>query len=664
MNTRNISNQNHNETKKQKPNHGAMVLRVMAKKVKPNTKRASEEGAKVLSAYSDNPELIPTFNDLNAFEKMQFATSIKAKQNYHCQSSMIPKNSQYVPPLPQQIIALSKDFSYYPEGSILRYKGKDFMNCIIEIIEIIKKPLGDSYVCKVTKNGEIIIKKQPVNKFADLLWLKEIEGFTFLCEKNKISDIAYLYSQLLILKLNGCKKSVFEATPGWKKIGDTYGYITPNGTIGNSFNCYAENGQNFSSIIPTNQGFRKYLSCVKLTTSPTAAILILYTAMSLCYSLFKEAEVQPKFIVFLTGERGTRKTAISLALTQIEYNSSPKYILKSTASGLEAGFKEYSNAVMVADDLSPAPDRTVLSQLTSNLELLVRVFGDGTGKRRNFDFIKDSKKEQYVTSGGCVVTGEFVTGCQSSLARCLILENRKGEIDLSLLTKIQQDKHYVEDFAVDFIYQITLYMKQFGSDAIIKNIIQKHTLYYREVLQEKASNPRYCEYFAQLNTTSELIMHIAKFAGLLTDQEIIEYKSIFNDALNEVIINNSNGLAVKSPEIVLCNSIIYGIESGRLHLLEYGKLTSNQNSYVIEDEHYYYISQSTCCALYNDYIKLYKLDFPQITPRQVAEMLLNLKVIDKQKEGQRLRNASKISGYGNKRYMFIKKSELYKYLDE
>ena len=211
---------------------------------------------------------------------------------------------------------------------------------------------------------------------------------------------------------------------------------------------------------------------------------------------------------------------------------------------------------------------------------------------------------------------------------------------------------------------MTMCMKQFGSDAIIKDMIQKHTLYYREVLQERASNPRYIEYFAQLNTTSELIMNIAKFAGLLTDQEIKEYKKIFDEALNEVILKNSNGLALKSPEIVLCNSIIYGIESGRLHLIEYGKLVSNQNNYVIEDESFYYISQSTCCILYNDYIKLYKLDFPQVTPRQVADMLLNLKVIDKQKEGQRLRNAIKINGYGNKRYMLIKKSELYKYLDE
>lgn len=663
MNDQNISNENHNETKKQKTNRGAMVLRVMAKKAKTNINRASEESKKVLRAYSDNLELIPAFNDLNAFDKMQFAQSLKENKNSHWQSPMIPQNCQYKKQSQPQIIALSKDFSYEPQTSILRYKGKDFMNCMVEIVEIIKKPSGNSYVCKVTKNGEIIIKEPTVSKFADMLWLKDIEGFTFLCEKNKVSDIAYHYSQLIILNLNGCKKSVFEATPGWKKIGDTYVYITPNGTIGNSYNRFSENGQNFSSITPTNQGFRKYLSCVKLTTSPTAAILILYTAMSLCYSLFKEAEVQPKFIVFLTGERGTRKTAISLALTQIEYSSSPKYILKSTPSALEAGFNEYSNAVMVVDDLSPAPDRAVLSQLTSNLELLVRVFGDATGKRRNYDFLNE-KKQQYVTNGLCVVTGEFVTGCQSSLARCLILENKKGEIDLSMLTRIQQDKHYVEDFAVDFIYHMTMCMKQFGSDAIIKDMIQKHTLYYREVLQERASNPRYIEYFAQLNTTSELIMNIAKFAGLLTDQEIKEYKKIFDEALNEVILKNSNGLALKSPEIVLCNSIIYGIESGRLHLIEYGKLVSNQNNYVIEDESFYYISQSTCCILYNDYIKLYKLDFPQVTPRQVADMLLNLKVIDKQKEGQRLRNAIKINGYGNKRYMLIKKSELYKYLDE
>lgn len=104
----------------------------------------------------------------------------------------------------------------------------------------------------------------------------------------------------------------------------------------------------------------------------------MFAVMSFSYSLLKMADILPKFVLFVNGPRGSYKTSMSLILTQLERTESPKYNLKARAAGLETGYKEYKDAVMLVDDLAPTEELRERNIMQSNLELVVRAFGDGT----------------------------------------------------------------------------------------------------------------------------------------------------------------------------------------------------------------------------------------------------------------------------------------------
>ena len=76
-----------------------------------------------------------------------------------------------------------------------------------------------------------------------------------------------------------------------------------------------------------------------ITRSPVASILVLYTAMSVMNSLYRKANFTPKFLLFVHGFRGSYKTSLSLALSQIEYKDTPLFTLKATKAGIESNFR-------------------------------------------------------------------------------------------------------------------------------------------------------------------------------------------------------------------------------------------------------------------------------------------------------------------------------------
>ena len=94
--------------------------------------------------------------------------------------------------------------------------------------------------------------------------------------------------------------------------------------------------------------------------------------------------------------------------------------------------------------------------MLDNLELLIRSYGDGTGKKRNYDFQDmNFDAEQYTAEGGNLVTGEYIDGAESSLARCLILRLKKGDVDKDKLSFLQNNSIMLEHFLVSYIASLS-----------------------------------------------------------------------------------------------------------------------------------------------------------------------------------------------------------------
>ena len=371
------------------------------------------------------------YGDLFCEDKAPFKTMVTIVNNEIPQNTNLLVVNDYVKATDTNIKFYSdSEFSFH--NNILSYNDEPFLNCVIGITNLVIGEKQSFYRCEIYLKGNVIKKDVPVSEYSSGNWVNGIPGFAYLGQRNRSKELVFMYLQKLVSDLDLSKQIKLFKKPGWQKINGKYFYVTPIGVIGDEgVKAVSKYGQHFDFLYSSPESFIKYLSFINCTKSNVATILILYLSMSLCNSLYREADFTPKFTVFLHGPRGNFKTSLALALTQIEYLDTPTYTLKATKAGLESGFRNYRDSVMLIDDLAPTQVSSDRRALLSNLEVIVRAFGDGTSLVRNLDFLdkeKVSEIEQYKTEGGAVLTGEFFEGCESSLARCVFLNLDKNDV--------------------------------------------------------------------------------------------------------------------------------------------------------------------------------------------------------------------------------------------
>lgn len=544
------------------------------------------------------------------------------------------------------------EFRFY--GGILFYKDVPFLNCEIKVLEIITSENKDYYKCQIDVKGETFTKTVPVADFSVGKWVFDTIGVATLCDRTAANNILYRYLSLLIASLDISKRTTAFEKPGWYEKDGRYMYITPQGVVGDKESTsYSKYGQTFKSLNPDQRCFNSYLDMVNITRSPVGAILVLYTSMSLMNTFFRKASFTPKFLLFVAGRRGSFKTSISLAMSQIESRDTPLYTLKATKAGIESAFKVYRDAIIVVDDLAPTQELQDRRNIQSNMETVVRAFGDGTGHKR--------MTVQYESEGGAIITGEYTTGCESSMARTLILKLNKEDVDTERLSAIQNNKEFVLNYALSLITNLSFVINQYNYD--ILGFIEYRGKEIRKQFVGKFSNERYGEYIAQLTVTAEIILNVGKMCNLLSDQQADMYYKIFTDAIYTTVKDNDIRLKEQSPINVLATAFNLYILDEKCLVCKLGTVTADLDNVIFYDDEYYYCSQKFCCKAVNEYIKENSISCADFTSTSIADTLEHNGIIKSHMEGKVKRKSEKLKGYGSKRFMKINKKELSKFIN-
>lgn len=91
------------------------------------------------------------------------------------------------------------------------------------------------------------------------------------------------------------------------------------------------------------------------------------------------------------------------------------------------------------DDFAPAQTAQKKAQMMNNLELVIRMIGDGATKGRSNAMLEDKKGDG--VQGTVVITGELKGTGTSSNLRCLYLQIQPGDIDSEKLAFFQRNPH-------------------------------------------------------------------------------------------------------------------------------------------------------------------------------------------------------------------------------
>jgi hypothetical protein len=145
--------------------------------------------------------------------------------------------------------------------------------------------------------------------------------------------------------------------------------------------------------------------------------------------------------IFVAGQSGSQKSSL-VALEQAHFGANFDFRhfpgnWTATANALEKMAFLAKDCLFTIDDYCPSGTQQDIARLRQTIDRLFRGSANNAGRARMG--ADGTLKAEYSPRGVIIATGEDVPTGQSLLARTLILELKRDEVDLDLLTQAQTD---------------------------------------------------------------------------------------------------------------------------------------------------------------------------------------------------------------------------------
>ena len=388
---------------------------------------------------------------------------------------------------------------------------------------------------------------------------------------------------------------------GWKKIGDEWQYLMPgddqlNVVLKGKLQHYSgERNHDLFDLDAVKELFEK-------PPAPERVMhpLIAFTFLTPLNEFLRQAGCMPKFVLFLTGRTGTRKSTLAALFLSFfgQFTSSDLPMsFRDTANSIIANAFTLKDVLTCIDDFYPS-DNAEMKKLNATAQTVMRAYGDRTGRARlrSDSTLMESKPPQ----GNAIITGELSPDVgESGTARYFALELKEDDIDLPTLTIVQSD-------ASDGAYRRTMYaytewMKQsFLSD-------DEHTGIFVKQLAERYKNERSDYLHHNLTchgrlpeTVACLMIGMRFFLQFMEENGVIkkEDREIdleeFRKLLYSLADIQSKNVERDKPALIFVSKLCALIEGGKVLLTERSRPESFDPfppGYIgCQDEEYYYLN--------------------------------------------------------------------------
>ncbi len=352
----------------------------------------------------------------------------------------------------------------------------------------------------------------------------------------------------------------------------------------------------------------------------------------------------------ILGQTNSRKTSLALAVLRLfnTDNPTPEVSFSSTPGGLEIIMSQYADAPLIIDDYMPATNRSRQNVTDNKFDDITRRAGDRTIKHRMADFSDDKNINEYPARGCYIITGEQMHGVQSALARTVVVNLTKNEVQNDILQFYQDHVEIIPTHLVDFIQYIACHY----SDIVA--YISKNLPSYRRGMDTRIA--RLAEAFAIFAVTCDIFCSYIAERGFMNDSEIFELKNFLIENVRQTILLNDLQFVASDPGILILTALSDAIASGNCKLVSRFNYTA-KDDVILEDDTIYYIRSETAYTITKNYCSKYDIPIALINTKAVIPALeqTNVLILSSSKErARKLPNNSKDS----RRYLYIDKEKM------
>jgi hypothetical protein len=340
-------------------------------------------------------------------------------------------------------------------------------------------------------------------------------------KKDNLRAAVHLFSTL---NADVPRRVIYSYT-GWKKINDAWHYLTGSGAITNKgliegVEVDLGGGHMSRYQIPAplagdelKQAVADSALLMEVCPNKQHIGSVLFSAMARA----PLGECYPTdFVLFLHGLTGSKKSELA-ALVLGFYGDFTARTLPSnfsdTDNAIEVKTFQSKDAIHVVDDFKPATSQTEAAKTHAKAERLIRNTGNQQGRGR---LTADSRaKPAPYNRSLAIITGEDLPRGQSLLGRALVLEIGRADVDVKVLTRMQQarDMGRLSGLMAAYLQWLAPNMDQHKKD-FPKRVHQCRNSAIQEGFA--SSHPRAPEIYANLVIGSEIFIDFLQDAGSIT----------------------------------------------------------------------------------------------------------------------------------------------------
>jgi len=284
----------------------------------------------------------------------------------------------------------------------------------------------------------------PSGVFRGMLWVLDFYGPEAIIQPGQ-STADHLRTAIQINSNEILKRTIYTHT-GWREIRDEWMFLTATGALG-------KNGLEEDVEIQLEGKLKHYAFPKSLLNHPpieavTASFELLNVAphrvtLPLLCAIYRaplEEVISCHMTLFIAGQTGTFKSELTgLVLSHYGPDFNGKNLTAdwtSTANALEKIAFIVKDTICVIDDYYPGTSQNEASKMNATANRVIRGKGNDSGRAR---MKADGALQVTFTPRSLLLTtGEDVPKGPSLRARMYIIELSKGDVDTTVLTKLQR----------------------------------------------------------------------------------------------------------------------------------------------------------------------------------------------------------------------------------
>lgn len=387
---------------------------------------------------------------------------------------------------------------------------------------------------------------------------------------------------------------------GWKKIDGKYKFLMP-GSSNPAVNLPAKLGGYFMTDTCSDEDVKVLASLLECKLVPPDILypLLAYIFLSPLIEFLRRAGCIPKFVLFLMGKTGSRKSTLAALMLS--------FFGRFTATELPLSFRDTANSIVhnafalkdvptVIDDFHPAGTAEE-KKLTATAQSIMRSYGDrqGRGRLRADATPMESRPPQ----GNAIITGEYPPDIgESGTARYLALELRESDVDLEVLSYFQKEaaKGKLQNCTYGFI----AFLKEtFLCDDKTVAEFEKTLASVFEGRRDMFLNSgirchgRVPEMVAHLELSMKILLMFLESRNALSVQRCEEISQEFTRILYRIASRQAETIEQDKPTHIFIRKLYALIHSGQVFIRKRNRYEPGDycppNFIGYEDENYYFL---------------------------------------------------------------------------